>query len=216
MTYRLYGFGQSGNAYKVALYLELAGLPWELVPVDFFNGAARTPDYLANVNEMGEVPVLVDGERRLTQSGAILMHLAEKHGSFRWTSADERDEILRWILFDNHKFTSYFASYRFMHAFMPKDPDPAIMAFLKGRVDAAYKTLDRHLARDSAFIVGEKPTIADLSLAGYVFYPVAESGIDIAASYPAIDAWRGRIAALPGFKPPYDILPPAPGAGRRP
>jgi len=71
--------------------------------------------------------------------------------------------------------------------------------------------VEKHLkGRD--FLVAERPTIADFSLAGYMFYPNAETGYDIAASYPHLHAWRERIAALPGWKPPYEMMPSAPPA----
>ena len=69
-TYRLHSFCPSGNAYKVALYLNCAGLAWEGVEVDFFGGQNRKPDWRDDVNAMGEVPVLETDGKRLTQSGA--------------------------------------------------------------------------------------------------------------------------------------------------
>ncbi len=80
------------------------------------------------------------------------------------------------------------------------------MTFLKGRAEAAYDIVEAHL-KDRPFLVGDHATIADLSLAGYVFYPAEESGIDIGAAYPAIGAWRERIRALPGFRLPYELMP---------
>ena len=62
--YTLYCFAQSGNAYKAALMLNLCGADWQPRFVDFFNGETRTPAYRA-INEMGEVPVLEHGGRRL-------------------------------------------------------------------------------------------------------------------------------------------------------
>ena len=103
----LHGFGESGNAYKAALMLELCRLDWEPQFVDYFEGETRTPEYRSKVNEMGEVPVLVHGAKTLTQSGVILDYLAEQTRKFGAKSDDERREILRWMLFDNHKFTSY-------------------------------------------------------------------------------------------------------------
>ncbi|NHX27697.1 glutathione S-transferase, partial [Escherichia coli] len=70
MTIKLYCFGESGNAYKAALTLELAELEWEPVFVDFFNGEARSEAFLA-LNPMGEVPVMIDGDVTLTQSGVM-------------------------------------------------------------------------------------------------------------------------------------------------
>jgi glutathione S-transferase len=203
---RLHGFSQSGNTFKVAFMLRALGVPYEAVVVDFFRGVAREPAWRESVNEMGEAPVLEDGGKRLTQSGAILTHLAAKHGRFGGANDDERYEILRWILFDNHKFTSYFATYRFMKAFAPTAPDPVVMAWLKPRIDNAFGIVDKHLAM-RAFVVGEAPTIADFSLSGYLFYPEEESGYPVAARFPHIAAWVERLRALPGWASPYDVLP---------
>ena len=205
-TLRLHGFCQSGNTFKVVFALRAMGLPHEVVHVDFMRGRTRDPVWRAEVNEMGEVPVLDDGTRRLTQSGVILMHLARKTGRFGGRSDDERDEVLRWLLFDNHKFTSYFATYRFMVAFGPTAPDPAILKFLRVRIDGAHGIVDRHLAAQP-FLVGDAPTIADFSLCGYLFYPPQESGIDAAAAYPHIGQWLARLRELDGWADPYAVLP---------
>ena len=209
--YQLHSFAQSGNSYKAALLLELAGADWEPVWVDFFHGGTKVPDYLS-LNEMGEAPVLVHGEVRLSQSGVILDYLAERFRDYAPKSAEERREVLRWILWDNHKFTSYIATLRFMKTFLPEEKrEPAVIAFLDGRARGAMKVLDAHLgARD--WIVGERPTIADLSCVGYVYYS-DEFGVDMAAEFPNIDRWRGAIAALPGWKHPYDLMPGHPPAG---
>ncbi len=206
---RLHGFSQSGNTFKVALMLRALDLPWEAVYVDFMNGATRKPEWRASLNAMGEAPVLeLDDGQLMTQSAAILLYLAGKHGT--WGGADEaqRQEVLRWLFFDNHKFTANFATYRFLKAFGPAAPDPAVMAFMRGRVEAAYGIVDRHLA-SRRFVVGDAPTIADFSMSGYVFYPKEESGLDIDAQYPSIAAWRDRLRALSFWADPYDILPGA-------
>jgi len=118
----------------------------------------------------------------------------------------EQQEVLRWLLFDNHKFTSYFATYRFMRAFGPAAPDPAVLAFLKSRIDGAYGIVDKHLSgRD--WLVGDAPTIADFSLSGYLFYPAEESGIDVARSHPHIGAWVQRLRRVDGWGDPYEVLP---------
>jgi glutathione S-transferase len=204
--YRLHSFAQSGNCFKVAFMLRALRQPFETVFVDYFGGATRDTRWREQVNEMGEIPVLEDGARRLTQSGAILTYLAAKHGAFGGDDDDGRLDVLRWLLFDNHKFTSYFGTYRFLKAFGPAAPDPAVMAFLKGRVDAAYTVVDRHLASRS-FLVGDAPTIADFSLSGYLFYPAEESGYDARGRFPAIAAWLERLRSLPGWADPYDVLP---------
>jgi glutathione S-transferase len=199
--YRLHCFGQSGNAFKVAFMLRALGVPFETVYVDFFKGVTRDEHWREQNNEMGEAPILEDGDLRLTQSGTILTYLAKKHGRFGGKTENEQLELLRWLLFDNHKFTSYFASYRFAKAFGPTEPDPHVMKWLLGRIEGAFHVVNQHLAtRD--WIVGDEPTIADISLSGYQFYPVEESGIDIAQRYPHIGAWAERLKQLPGWASP--------------
>jgi glutathione S-transferase len=206
--YQLYCFDKSGNSYKVALMLALAGADWAPVWVDYFNGETRGEAYRANVNEMGEVPVLVHRGEKFSQSGVILDYLAETTGRFGAKSPAERREIWRWILFDNHKLTSYTATLRFMRS-IARTGETEVTDFLHKRATAAWSILDRHL-RDRDFVVGGRPTIADLSLAGYLFYD-GEIGIET-ADYPALAAWRERIRALPGWRHPYEILPSAPVA----
>jgi glutathione S-transferase len=205
-SYRLHCFCQSGNAYKVALYLNCAGLDWEPVYVDFMKGETRDPKWRERVNEMGEAPVLEVAGKKLSQSGAILTWLAETTGRFAPEGEGERYETLRWILFDNHKSTSYLATYRFLRAFALQAPDPAVLSFLKTRIDGALGIVDKRLDK-SPYIIGARPTIADFSLAGYMFYPVNEIGYDFKHSHPGIHAWTERIRALPGWKDPYDLLP---------
>jgi glutathione S-transferase len=204
--YRLHGFCQSGNAFKVAFMLRALEQPWKPAFVDFMHGATRDPKWRETANEMGEVPVLDDGPRRLTQSGAILTYLARKHGRFGGAGDEEQQEVLRWLFFDNHKLTSHFATYRFMKAFGAAPPDPVVMAWLRGRLDISLSIVEKHLEH-RPFIVGDAPTIADMSICGYLFYPVEESGYEIAVRYPHISAWLSRVRAIPGWADPYDILP---------
>jgi glutathione S-transferase len=204
--YALHCFCQSGNAFKVAFLLNALEAPWEAKFVDFMNGITRTGAWREGLNEMGEVPVLDDGDLRLTQSGVILTYLAEKHGKFGGKNENEKREVLRWILFDNHKFTSYFASYRFMKAFGPAAPDAAVMGWLRGRLDGAFNVVNAHLSTRK-FMVGDTPTIADFSLCGYMFYPLEESGYEISERFPHIAAWLGRLRAIPGWKDPYVMMP---------
>lgn len=206
MTIKLYCFGESGNAYKAALALELSGLDWEPVKVDFFAGETRTPDYRANINEMGEAPVLVDGDVRLTQSGAIQQYVTDKSGR-HGGAPEDRYEVLRWVLWDNHKLSSQAGMTRFLMNFLPeKHRDPNVIAFMQGRLKAAYATLNAHLeGRD--WIVGDGITNADLSCCGYLYYP-EPFGFD-RADWPHIDAWLTRLSERPGWQHPYDLMPRA-------
>lgn len=203
--YRLYCVGGSGNSFKVALFLNCAELNWEPVGVDFAGGQTRDAGWRAETNEMGEVPVLEIDGRRMSQSGAILTWLAQEHDVFAPSDEAERFEALRWLLFDNHKFTGNFAAHRLLYS-RTANPHPAALAFMRPRVESALSIVDKHLT-GRRFMLGERPTIVDFSLVGYLYYPAEETGFDLAASYPAIDAWRDRVAALPGWKPPYEMMP---------
>ncbi len=201
MTAKLYCFGESGNAYKAALTLTLAGYDWAPVWVDFFHGAARSPDFLA-INEMGEAPVFVEGDLTLTQSCVIQLHVAEKTGKFL---DGERNEILRWLFWDGQKGSGQQGALRFLMNFVPEDKRPAeAIKWLSGRVMTALGVLDRHLeGRD--WVTGDAPTLADLACCGYLYYP-EPWGFDRKA-LPHIDRWLDRIAALPGWEHPYDLMP---------
>lgn len=205
--FTLHCFAQSGNAYRVALMLNLIGADWKPEFVDFFGkGLPRNPEWRADVNEMGEVPVLDHNGKRLTQSGVILTYLADLTGQFKPQTEDERLEALRWIIFDNQKLNGYLGPYRFLRNFAKPAGDSAAMAFLKGRIDNSLGILDRRLAR-TPFVIGDRPTIADISLVGYLYYPAEEFGFDMAATYPNIAAWLERMKALPGWAHPYDLMP---------
>ena len=207
--YKLHAFAQSGNTYKVALLLQALRQPWTAIHLpfeEFARGIQRSESWRQDVNPMGEIPVLEVGDKKLTQSAVIMLFLADKHGAYGGQSEDERLEVLRWMFFDNHKFTSYLATLRFLKSFSPTAPDPGVMKFLGGRVDNAFGIVEKHLANRD-YIVGSQPTIADMSLSGYLYFPAEESGYDIGKNYPAMARWLEKLKQLPGWKPPYEMLP---------
>ena len=200
--YTLYCFAQSGNCYKPALMLELAGADWAPRYVDYFGGETRTPAYRA-INAMGEAPVLEHGMLRLSQSGVILDYLADELDRFGAHDDEERREILRWLLFDNHKLTSYTATYRWMRQFV-EEPDQAVMAEFRRRAEYAWGSLNAHL-QGRRYVAADRLTIADLSLCGYLFWP-EELGVDWDA-YPHLRDWLERIRAEPRWVHPYALMP---------
>jgi glutathione S-transferase len=211
--YALYCFAQSGNAYKCALALQLAGADWTPRFVDYFHDETRGRAF-RDVNIMGEAPVLEHDGMRLSQSGVILDYLAESLGRFGAADAIERREILRWLLWDNHKLTSFTATLRFMRTFV-QEPDAAVLAYLRGRAETAWAVLDAHLS-GRHYAVGDRLTIADLSLCGYLFWP-EEIGVDW-EKYSNIHAWLERIRREPRWVHPYELMPghplPSPAAVR--
>jgi glutathione S-transferase len=207
--YKLHAFAQSGNTYKVALLLQALRVPWTPIHLpfeEFAKGIQRSESWRQDVNPMGEIPVLEVGDKKLTQSAVIMLFLADKHGGYGGQTEDERLEVLRWMFFDNHKFTSYLATLRFLKSFSPSAPDPGVMKFLGGRVDNAFGIVEKQLSNRD-YILGSQPTIADMSLCGYLYFPTEESGYDIGKNYPAMAGWLERLKQLPGWKPPYEMLP---------
>ncbi|MCC5972118.1 MAG: glutathione S-transferase N-terminal domain-containing protein [Pararhodobacter sp.] len=204
MTATLYCFGESGNAYKAALTMQLAGYDWTPRFVDFFNGETRSPEFRA-LNPMGEVPVLAEGDLVLTQSGVIQQHIAARTGKL---AGAENPEVLRWLLWDNHKLSSQAGMTRFLANFVPEDKRPAaVISFMQGRLKAAYATLNAHL-EGREWIVGDAPSIADTACCGYLYYP-EPFGFN-REDWPHLDTWLTRLSALPGWKHPYDLMPGSP------
>ena len=206
MSMKLHCFGESGNAYKAALTLTLAGEAWEPVFVDFFKGATRSPEFKA-LSVMGEVPVLEDGDTVLTQSGVIQDYVSSKTGKLGGKSAAERREVLRWMFFDNHKVSGVAGPLRFNMNFLPEEKRNAdVNAFMAMRLASALKVLEAQLeGRD--WLAGDEITIADIACSGYLFYD--EDFAFDRTQYPNINAWLDRIAATPGWKHPYDLMPRA-------
>jgi glutathione S-transferase len=155
---------------------------------------------------MGEVPVLVHGDRKLTQSGVILTYLSDLTGKHKPADEEERLEALRWIIFDNQKLNGFLGPYRFLKNFARPAGDPAIITFLKARIDGSLAILEKRLSA-ARFVLGNRPTIADISLCAYLYYPAEEFGFDIAGTHKNIGAWLDRIKALPGWKHPYELMP---------
>ena len=206
MIQKLHCFGESGNSYKAALALELSGLEWEPIFVDFFNGEARTDSY-RSLNTMGEVPLLIDKDTMISQSGVIQQYITDKTGCFGGTSLDKY-EVLRWVLWDNHKLSSMAGLTRFLMNFLPEEKRPLeVINFNKGRLKAAYGVLETHLTNRD-WIVGNDLTNADISCCGYLFYP--EPFGFIRSEWANVDRWLNNIENFSGWKAPYDLMPGSP------
>lgn len=203
--FTLYCFAQSGHAYKAALMLQLCSADWQPQFVDFFNGEAQTPEF-RDLNEMGEVPVLEHQGKCWSQSGVILEYLMEQLHQFGPQTEDQRLEILRWLLFDNHKLTGNISTLRYLLNFA-KTGETAVTDFLETRARNALQILN-HRLEQHAFVVGTQATIADLSLCGYLFWP-EEYGMNW-DEYPHIKRWLSDIQALPHWVAPYELMPGEP------
>ena len=202
---KLYCFGESGHSYKAALALQFAKIDWTPVFVDFFNGEARSDEYRSQINEMGEVPVLVDGDTKLTQSGVIQTYLHSKTGKHGGTNENEKLEILRWVLWDNHKFSSVVGNTRFLMNFLPQEKRPQpVIDFNLARLKGSYSILEGALT-DKNFLVGDSITHADMTCCSYLYY-TEFFGFE-RSEWPNIDRWLENISKITGWQHPYDLMP---------
>ena len=196
--YTLYCFAQSGNAYKAGAGARArrrrlgAALRRLFRRRDAHAGLPRD-------QRDGRGAVLEHRGATLSQSGVILDYLAERSGASARRDDAERREILRWLLCDNHKLTSYTATYRFMRAFA-KDADPAVMADSASAREAAWGVLDAHLD-GRRFVVGDRLTIADLSLCGYLFLPTRSASTGTAYPQHCATGSRGSATSRAGCIP---------------
>jgi glutathione S-transferase len=194
----LYDSPVSGNCYKVRLLLAHLGIPYERRTLDVTDRSDR-PDVLGGLNPALRVPTLIlDQSRALAESGAILWYFGE---GTAWVPTDpyERAQVLQWMFFEQYDHEPSIAVVRFWLCFSGR-PE-AFADRLEERTAAGHRALaamERHLA-GREFLVGAGPTLADIALYAYT-HVAPEAGFDLEA-YPAIQAWLGRIAALPGHVP---------------
>lgn len=200
-AYTLHGSFLSGPTYKVGLMLALSDIRFAYRHVDLAKGLHKTPDFL-RLNRFGQVPVLEHGDLALCQANTILEYLAEQSGKFGGGDAKERQRIREWLLWETDRLEPGVSRTRFFERFAK--PDPAVMDYMRKNAEMGFGVLDS-LLDGKRFLVGDRPTIADIGMFGAIAHH-AEGKFDLAAR-PHIQAWWNRVVALPGFKLPYDLLP---------
>jgi glutathione S-transferase len=193
----LYNSQVSGNCYKVRLLLAHLGIDYERQELDVVDRSNR-PEVLGDLNPALRVPTLVlDDGRSLGESNAIINYFAEGT-PYLPDDRYERAQVLQWQFFEQYSHELYIAVVRFLVAFSGSPPPDEE---LEGKRRGGYRALDAmegHLA-DRAFLVGERYTIADISLYAYT-HVAGEGGFDL-ERYPAIRAWLDRVAGQPGHVP---------------
>ncbi len=191
----LYGHGSSGNVYKPKLLMSFLGIGFEHTPTDFFAGT-QTPEFRA-MNPNGKVPVLVDGDFTLWESGAILAYLAT---GTSWLPEDRRAraKVLQWMFFEQYSHEPYIATARAAMHFREDTPQrAAFLASKRTGGEHALRVMEDHLGSPRQWFVGDAPTIADIAL--YAYTHVAGEGGFSLDPYPAIQSWCRRLEGLPGY-----------------
>ncbi|WP_341643675.1 glutathione S-transferase family protein [Thauera sp. SDU_THAU2] len=190
---KLYDLELSGNCYKVRLFAALANIELEIVPVDFLGGEHKRPP-LTELNPWGELPILVDGERVLRDSQAILVHLAGTYGGAAWWPAEAhlQAEIVQWLSTAANEIQHGPASARLVDKFGYAIDKAGTLA----KAARILPLLDAHLA-ERDWLALSRPTIADCAVFPYVAL-APEGGIEL-APYPNILRWIERVKRLPGY-----------------
>jgi len=190
---KLYRHPLSGHSHRVELMLSLLDVPTELVFVDLMKGAHKTPEFLA-LNRFGQVPVIDDNGTVLADSNGILVYLASKYGNGQWLPSDpvEQAKVQRWLSVAAGQISSGPATARLITVFgAGYDAADAIK-----RSHALLQVMEDELA-NSAFLAGDKPTVADV--AAYTYVAHAPEGNVSLDEYPNVRAWLARVEALPKF-----------------
>jgi glutathione S-transferase len=198
MRYVLHEYSPSGNCYKIRLTAAMLGLPLERREYDIIKGETRTPEFLAEVNANGRIPVLQVDDRFLPESNAACFFLADGSPLVPEDPFDRAD-MLRWMFWEQYHHEPNVATLRFWLAFVGEDrlsPAQRAQISLKREAgEAAFRLMDEHLSARS-FFVDERPTLADIAL--YAYTHVAEEGGFALGDYPSIGRWLARVAAEPG------------------
>lgn len=196
---RLFGNRESGHAYKVRLMLNLAQLPHEFEEVDIRLPREQRPEPFRSLAKYGEVPLLVHAGCPYVQSNAILLHLAAHSGALEGDSPELTERVREWLFWEANRIGFSLPNLRYCLRFT--GADPAVLAMLRARFDADIAHLDEQFADGRSFILGDRPTVADVSLCAYLFWPEQAQ----VAVPRHVQAWLDRIAVLPGWRHPYDF-----------
>lgn len=193
MKRMLFGHPLSGNTHRVRLLLGMLNLPYEEIPVDIPAGEQRKPEYLA-INPLGLVPVLVEGERKIRDSHAILTYLARAYGGDRWLPPDpfEQATVMQWLSFSANEIQNG-ANLARLHFLLGV---PVDLLVVQERARKALQVVNQRLANRD-WLELDRPTIADLACFPYLW--LVEEGKVSRADYPNVNRWIDRIKALPGY-----------------
>ncbi len=187
------------KACAVARYLDL---PIDFVRVDVFRGESRTPEFLA-LNPNGQVPVLQDGARLLTESNAIMCYLSDKAGADLWPHDARQVEVLRWLFWDAQHFSRHAAPFYFQNIVKPivgREPDPAALVEPRGFFRNYAAVLNEHL-RGRTYVVDNRLSVADFALAATL--PYAEKAQLPLDGFMEILCWHERMNELSAWREPY-------------
>jgi glutathione S-transferase len=197
----LHEYAASGNCYKVRLTAALVGADLERREYDIMKGETRTPDFLANVNANGRIPVLQVGDRFIPESNAASYYLAEGSGLIPTDPFDHAD-MLRWMFWEQYNHEPNIATLRFwMRWIGPNDLNDMQRLQMPSKRqggNAALKLMDEHLSERDWF-VGPSLSLADICLFAYT-HVAGDAEFDL-RRYPHVSDWIERLKGQPRYLP---------------
>ena len=176
---KLYG-GARSRASIVKWYLEEIEVPYEFVMLDMQAGAHLQPEYL-EINPIGKVPAIVDGDFKLWESGAILLYLAQKHGKMP-DNLEQQAQMVQWVMFANATLGPGIFTEASRDRETPKLLKPLNEIFEK-----------------QPFLMGDEFGVADAAVGSMLAYIPMMLQLDLSA-YPAVIDYIKRISERPAFK----------------
>jgi glutathione S-transferase len=197
----LHEYAASGNCYKVRLTAAHAGIELDRRGYDIMKGETRTPEFLANVNSNGRIPVLQIGDRFIPESNAASFYLADGTALVPSDRFDRAD-MLRWMFFEQYSHEPNIATLRFWLRYVGLD---ALSGMQREQIgvkrkagNEALKVMDEHLG-GREWLVGSEFSLADICLFAYT-HVADEADFDLEL-YPNVIAWMERIMLLPKHVP---------------
>lgn len=202
----LYGNRHSGHSYKVRLFLKFTDTPHCYETIDLMQLRAERPAFFRENARYDEVPLLIYQGQPLVQSNAILLHLAEKLQMLQGGEGNDdpaRAQVAEWLMWEQSRLGFSLPNLRFERKFKTVS-DPAVLAWLEARLRGDLDVLNAHLKQGDGFIVGNGLSIADCSLAGYLYW-LGDAGLEI-ANWPAVEAWLTRLSEQEHWQHPDEMM----------
>lgn len=199
---KLYGHFDSGHVYKVMLFLRLAKLPYEYESIDIWaDKSSRSNDFLQS-SRNGEVPCLMIGDNPYIQSNLILQRLARDYRCFGGETEDRLWAAMDWQFWEANRLGMCLPQLRYAQKFAPEEFDDGSLNFLRQRFNQDIQLLSKRLQEGHKFVLDDKPSIADFSLCGYLFW-ADEAAVELP---DPVVRWLEQLQKLDGWKTPYDMM----------
>lgn len=199
---KLYGNCESGHSYKVKLFLEVAQVPHEYEEIDLRLAREARPEPFRSLAKYGEVPLLVHNGTPYVQSNAILLHLAEHLQAFGGETKQRLEKVREWLFWEANRIGFSMAHYRYGQKFDDNGSYAGtVLPWFRNRLTADLERLEEELADGRAFLLDNQPSAVDFSLCGYMYW-ADQANVSFP---PRVRAWLARIAALPGWRHPYQM-----------